>query len=76
MIRLLVEDYCHRGCKAFEADVERPDTYHLNRGPGDEIEFATDTNVRCAKRNLCKQLMLYLTRYQADADRGENDHAD
>lgn len=64
MIRLLVEDYCHRGCKAFEADVQRPDVYRLNRGPGDEIEFATNTDIRCARRNLCKQLMLYLNTAQ------------
>lgn len=74
MIRLLVEDYCHRGCKAFEADVQRPETYF--NSAGDEIEVEMNTTVRCAKRNLCKQLMRYLTRYHADADRSENDHAD
>lgn len=62
MIRLLVEDYCHRGCKAFEADVERPEAY-FNRA-GDEIEVETNTIVRCARRNLCMQLMRYLNTAQ------------
>lgn len=74
MIRLLVEDYCHCGCKAFEADVQRPETY-LNSA-GDELEIETNTIIRCARRNLCKQLTRYLTRQHGDADRSENDHAD
>lgn len=74
MIRLLVEDYCHRGCKAFEADVQRPEKHFIIAG--DEIDVEMDTIVRCAKRNLCKQLTRYLTQQHADADRSENDHAD
>ena len=74
MIRLLVEDYCHRGCKAFEADVQRPETYF--NSAGDEINVEMNTIVRCAKRNLCKQLTRYLTRCYDDADRSENDYAD
>ena len=74
MIRVLVEDYCNRGCKAFEADVQRPEKYFTIAGDENDIEM--DTIIRCAKRNLCKQLTRYLTRQHADADRSENDHAD
>lgn len=56
--------------KGFEADVQRPEKYFIIAG--DENENEMNTIVRCAKRNLCKQL----TRYHADGDRSENDHAD
>lgn len=60
MIRLLVEDYCHKGCRAFEAEVEEPPTYYDSAN--EMLDIDMNTLVRCAKRNLCKQLMRYLKR--------------
>lgn len=65
MIKLVVEDYCHDGCRAFEAEVVEPAYYSSD----DSYQICvTNTVVRCAKRNLCKQLLTYLKKVDEKAD--------
>lgn len=65
MIRLLVEDYCHKGCKAFEADVDEPVSYY--KSENDPMPIETNTVIRCTNRNLCKQLIRYLKKANEEA---------
>lgn len=61
MIRVEVESYCNNGCRAFEADVEIPTRFY-GIPPSYETNPINDTIIRCANRNLCKQLVRYLER--------------
>lgn len=66
MIKIEVESYCHNGCRAFETDVETPSRLY---GITDSYEtIPNDTIIRCANRNLCKQLVRYLERSNNHAE--------
>ena len=66
MIELMLESYCHNGCRAFEPEVDT-DAYYCNNEPA----FIT-TRVMCRNRNLCKQLVRYLERtLRKDEMKGE-----
>lgn len=55
MIKIEVADYCN-DCMDFDPDVERPQkVYSFN----EEI-IISDTVVRCANRNRCRNIARYL----------------
>ena len=55
MIRLEVADYCNE-CTDFDPDVERPQKAYSF----DEELIISDTVVRCANRNRCRNIVRYL----------------
>lgn len=73
MIKLELESYCHNGCRAFEADVVEPAKFYEAVRISD-IPL-NDTVIRCTHRNLCKQLLRYLT-ISNTPDEGSENHAD
>lgn len=55
MIKIEVADYCN-DCMDFDPDVERPQkVYSFN-----EELIISDTVVRCANRNRCRNIARYL----------------
>lgn len=61
MITLEVADYCS-ACMDFDPDVQRPQKAY---GLSEEIVI-TDTVIRCANRNRCKNIEQYLRKKVAD----------
>lgn len=55
MIRIEVADYCNE-CMDFDPDVERPQKVYRF----DEELTISDTVVRCANRNRCRNIARYL----------------
>lgn len=53
MIKLEVEDYCHK-CTEFEADVEQAHMISI-----DWQEWLGDTIIRCEHREKCKRIRAY-----------------
>lgn len=68
MIKVEVESYCHNGCRAFEADVETVTNFYISNVSLEKNLASNDTIIRCANRNLCKQLVRYLERSNNHAD--------
>lgn len=53
MIKLILDDYCRRGCPNFEPDVKK---VTINFGDGQQ----TMTNVYCANRERCESVKNYI----------------
>ena len=70
MITLDVAEYCS-ACMDFDPDVQRPQkAYGL-----DEEIVITDTVIRCANRNRCKNIERYLRKKVTDDGAGKNNEA-
>lgn len=70
MITIDVAEYCS-ACMDFDPDVQRPQKAY---GMSEEIVI-TDTVIRCANRNRCKNIERYLRKKVTDDGAGKTGEA-